>query len=48
MIKKMSVMTLDDLINLFWSATHVRKGSELFYEKLEKEITRRLSSVKDA
>ena len=47
LIRKMGVMTLDDLINLLWSALSVGKGSDLFYEKLEKEMARRLRSIKD-
>ena len=31
LIKKMNIMTLDDLINLFWSSLNIEKGTDLYY-----------------
>lgn len=46
-ILKMREMTLDDLINLLWSAIQIKKGSLFFYEKLEEELAKRIRSIKD-
>lgn len=47
LIKKMKMMSLDDLINLMWSVIEVEKGGPVFYEKLETEIAKRIRGIKD-
>jgi hypothetical protein len=46
-ILNMKEMKLEELINLIWSAQKVKKGSKLFYEEFEKELTKRIQRVKD-
>jgi hypothetical protein len=40
-------MQLPDLLNLLWSAQEIKRGSKLFFEKLEEEIISRIRTVKD-
>jgi hypothetical protein len=47
MILKLRDTDLEDLINLMWSAIEINKGSRMFYEELEKEITKRILRIKD-
>ena len=47
LIAKTKVMSLDDLINLLWTAIKIDRGSPVFYERLEKELTKRILGVKD-
>ncbi|CDW91217.1 UNKNOWN [Stylonychia lemnae] len=47
LIIKMQSMNLSDLINLMWSISEIKKGSQLFYSELEKQITLRLRSIND-
>eukprot|EP00347_Sterkiella_histriomuscorum_P019411 403341726 len=46
-IVKMQTMNLSDLINLLWSAQEIDRGSEYFYQNLEKEITSRIRNIND-
>lgn len=46
-IFKMREMSLDDLINLLWSALQIKKGTHFFYEKLEEELSKRIRGIKD-
>jgi hypothetical protein len=46
-ILKMRSMQLPDLLNLLWSAQEIKRGSKLFFEKLEEEIISRIRTVKD-
>ena len=43
----MKEMSLDDLINLLWSALEIGKGSKIFYESLELELGKRIRGIKD-
>ena len=43
----MKVMSLDDLINLMWSALEINRGGQLFYETLEGELGKRIRGIKD-
>jgi hypothetical protein len=43
----MKAMSLEDLINLMWSALEINRGSPLFYETLESELARRVRGIKD-
>ena len=47
LILKLRDADLEDLINLMWSAIEIDKGSPMFYEEIEKEITKRILRVKD-
>lgn len=47
LILKLRDTELEDLINLMWSAIEIEKGSKMFYEELEKEVTKRILRVKD-
>ena len=47
LMSKMKVMALDDLINLMWTALKIERGSPLFYERLERELSKRIRSIKD-
>ena len=47
LILKMREMDLSDLINLMWSALEIKRGSQTFFEELEKVMTRRIHKVKD-
>jgi hypothetical protein len=47
LILKLRDTDLEDLINLMWSAIEINKGSRMFYEELEKEITKRILRIKD-
>ena len=40
-------MSLDDLINLMWSALEINKGGEMFYKTLEDQISKRIRGIKD-
>ena len=40
-------MALDDLINLLWTALKIDRGSSMFYERLEKELGKRIRGIKD-
>lgn len=46
-ILKMKEMDLTDLINLMWSSMEISKGSNQFYQNLEKEIEKRILKIKD-
>ena len=43
----MKLMALDDLINLMWTALKIEKGSAVFYDRLEYEISKRIKGIKD-
>ena len=47
LMNKMKLMSLDDLINLLWTALKINRGSGIFFERLEKELTKRIRSIKD-
>lgn len=47
LMSKMKLMALDDLINLLWTGLKIDRGSVLFYERLEKEIAKRIRGIKD-
>ena len=47
LMRKMKFLNLDDLINMLWTALKINKGSRMFYEKLEFEISKRIRGVKD-
>ena len=40
-------MSLDDLINLMWSALEMNRGGEMFYKTLESELAKRIRGIKD-
>lgn len=40
-------MSLDDLINLMWSALEMNRGSPIFYTTLESELGKRVRGIKD-
>jgi hypothetical protein len=44
---KMKAMILGDLVNLLYCAQEIDKGSQLFYSKLEDEISMRIRQIKD-
>jgi len=46
-ILKMKMMSLDDLINVLWSALEIERGSPFFYETLENELSGRIRGIKD-
>jgi len=43
----MKSMSLDDLINLMWSALEMNRGGEMFYKTLESELAKRIRGIKD-
>jgi hypothetical protein len=43
----MRQMELEDLINLLWTATEVGRGSNTFFQELEKELSKRMLMIKD-
>lgn len=47
LMNKMKLMSLDDLINLLWTALKIDRGSGMFFERLERELTKRIRSIKD-
>ena len=47
LIKKAKVMALEDLINLLWVALKIDRGSSVFFDRLEKEISKRIRGIKD-
>lgn len=47
LVNKMKLMALDDLINLFWTALKIDRGSGMFFERLERELTKRIRGIKD-
>ena len=47
LMKKMRFLNLDDLINMLWTALKINKGSSMFYERLEEEISKRIRGIKD-
>lgn len=47
LMSKMKVMALDDLINLLWTALKIERGSPLFFERLERELGKRIRGIKD-
>ena len=47
LMRKMKFLNLDDLINMLWTALKINKGSSMFYEKLEFEISKRIRGIKD-
>lgn len=47
LILKMKNMALDDLINLMWTALEMQRGSGVFFNELEKEMAKRVRSIKD-
>lgn len=40
-------MNLEDLINLLWTSLELERGSSMYYETLEKELTGRIRGIKD-
>lgn len=44
---KMKEMQLEDLLSLLWSALEINRGSNMFYDELENQLTKRLLRVKD-
>ena len=47
LMTKMKLMALEDLINLLWTALKINKGSSMFFEKLETELSKRIRGIKD-
>ena len=47
LISQMKVMALEDLINLLWTALKIDKGSAIFFDRLEMEISKRIKGIKD-
>ena len=47
LMSKMKLMSLDDLINLLWTALKIDRGSGMFFERLEKELAKRIRTIKD-
>ena len=47
LIFKLKEMDLDNLLNLMWSALEIEKGSAIFFEQIESEITKRILKIKD-
>ena len=47
LMNKMKLMSLDDLINLLWTALKIDRGSGMFFERLEKELAKRIRTIKD-
>jgi hypothetical protein len=47
LILRMDKMLLEDLINLMWSALHVGKGSDTFFNEVDKNIRKRIYKIKD-
>jgi len=47
LILKMKAMSLDDLLNLMWSALEINRGGDMFYETLEAELAKRVRGIKD-
>ena len=47
LMRKMKFLNLDDLINMLWTALKINKGSSVFYERLENEISKRIRGIKD-
>ena len=47
LMRKMKFLNLDDLINMLWTALKINKGSGVFYERLENEISKRIRGIKD-
>ncbi len=43
----MKAMALEDLINLMWTALEINRGSTLFYDTLEGELSKRVRGIKD-
>ena len=43
----MKSMSLDDLINLLWSALEINRGGKMFYETLEVELSKRIRGIRD-
>ena len=43
----MKAMSLDDLINLLWSALEINRGGPMFYKRLENELEKRIRGIKD-
>jgi len=47
LMKTMKLMGLDDLINIMWTALKIDRGSKPFFERLEKELAKRIRGIKD-
>lgn len=47
LIAKTKAMVLEDLINLLWTAQKIDRGSLVFFDRLEKELTKRIRGIKD-
>ena len=43
----MKSMSLDDLINLLWSALEINRGGKMFYDTLEVELSKRIKGIRD-
>jgi hypothetical protein len=43
----MKEMTLDDLLNTLWAALEISRGTPLFFETIEKELAKRIRTIKD-
>jgi hypothetical protein len=40
-------MNLEDLINLMWASIKISKGSQIFFNQLEKMLSKQILKVKD-
>ena len=47
LIFKLKEMDLDSLLNLMWSALEIERGSAIFNEQIESEITKRILKIQD-
>jgi hypothetical protein len=47
LIVRMKEMSLDDLLNLLWAALEINRGTPLFFETIEKELAKRIRTIKD-
>lgn len=47
LMKKMKLMALDDLINIMWTALKIDRGTKPFFERLERELVKRIKGIKD-
>ena len=47
LIFKLKEMDLDSLLNLMWSALEIERGSAIFNQQIESEITKRILKIQD-
>lgn len=47
LMSKMKVMALEDLVNLMWTGLKIDRGSHLYYDRLERELAKRMRGIKD-